>query len=119
VPRAGERRNEPVAPPIHCLNDPLAPPAIPNRPADPRNALLQGGIADKPVSPEALAQFLPQNDPVPVCDQIGQHREPLPVERDHAARPMKFVALHIQPIVPKDILYGPALLSSWAARRRR
>ena len=65
-------------------NDPLALTTIPDRPTDHRHAPLQGGVADKPVGPEVLEQLLPQDDPVPVFDQIGQHREPLPVERDHA-----------------------------------
>jgi hypothetical protein len=73
----------------------LALTTISDRPADYRHAPLQGGVADKPVGPEPIKQFLPQDDPVPMCDQIGQYREPLPVERDHAPRPLEFVALHI------------------------
>jgi hypothetical protein len=80
---------------MHRLNDPLALTTIPDRPADHRHAPLQGGVADKPVGPEAVKQFLPQDDTVPVFDQIGQHREPLPVEWDHAPRPLEFVALQI------------------------
>jgi hypothetical protein len=45
-----------------------------------------------------------------VFDQIGQHREPLPVEWDHVSRPLEFVALHIEPIVAKNILHGPTLV---------
>ena len=65
------RRNETIAAPVECLDQPLYSSVVPNRLTGSPYATGEGGFAHNPASPQLLEQFLFVDEAVAMPDQIG------------------------------------------------
>jgi hypothetical protein len=96
---------------VYGLDDALGTAIIAHSPPRKCNTALQRRIGDQAVGPQLFEEFLPPNYPFVVLYQIHQHREYLVVEPYYPLSSTEFFALHIQRIVPENVLHGPVLSS--------
>jgi hypothetical protein len=91
---------------VERLDELLGAPAVANRLAHPPDGALQRRIADELVGPHLLAQLLPGDDALPMCQQVGEDLEHFRPKPDGLPSAVQGIETGVEGTVPKDIEHG-------------
>jgi hypothetical protein len=83
----------------------LGVPTIPNRLPHRHDVTVQRGIPNELLGPQILQQFLLENDPVPMRQQVREDLKRLGLQRHGFPGMMALIALGVEAVVAKDVAH--------------
>lgn len=91
------RRNEPISPPVHGLDELRALSRITQDAAELPNTPAHHRVADRRLAPHRVQQCILRHQLARLCDQILQHRKGLGSERKGLHTVPELPAAHLKP----------------------
>jgi hypothetical protein len=99
------RHDEAITTTAYGANKPLGLAAIPNRLPHCHDVTVQRGIPHELVGPQILQQFLLEDDPVPMRQQVREYLKRLGLQRHGFPGMMELIALGVEAVVAKDVAH--------------
>src|SRR5439155_26747462 len=104
---------------VHCAQEAPRPPPLPQYLAQRPHTGGQRLVTDKRVGPQILQEFLLGDNPLAMCQKVGEHLKRLAPELHRYARVLQLLARRIEDIVTKAVPHRPALIAAAALIKPR